>query len=274
MTRAASSLIHPTAVIAPEAELAADVTIGPYAVLDGPVRLGAGCVVRSHAQLIGPLTAGAGNDFGNNCVIGDRPQHLGYKGEPTGVTIGHRNTFREHVTVHRGMPAGAGRGVTVIGDDNYFMCGSHVGHDCVVGNQAIIVNSALLGGHVEVGDRALLSGNAAIHQNCRVGRLALVRGLAAVTMDVPPFWILDSPNIPVGVNVVGMRRAGMPSADIQAVRKAFNLIYRGDLMLSLAVTRVEAELGANPVIQEVVRFIRASKRGIPGAHRHPEAQAA
>lgn len=277
MTRFAPSLIHPTAVISPDADLAADVTVGPYAIIDGPVRLGAGCAVRAHAHLIGPLTAGDGNDFGHHCVLGDRPQHLGYKGEPTGVTIGHRNTFREHATVNRGMPIGSGRGVTAIGNDNYFMCGSHVGHDCIVGNNAIIVNSALLGGHVEVGDRALISGNAGIHQNCRIGRLSLVRGLSIVSMDVPPFWIVQSPNSAAGVNVIGMRRAGIPSPDIQAIRKAFNILYAGDLILGLAVAKIEAELGDRPIVQELIRFIRTSKRGIPGAHRHrndEEAQAA
>ncbi|QEL13925.1 acyl-ACP--UDP-N-acetylglucosamine O-acyltransferase [Limnoglobus roseus] len=276
MSDATTPLIHPTAVISAEAELAADVRVGPYAVIDGPVRLGAGCVVRAHAQLVGPLTAGEDNDFGRSCVIGERPQHLAYKGEPTGVTIGHRNTFREHVTIHRGMPVGAGRGVTTLGDGNYLMCGSHLGHDCIVGNNAIIVNSALLGGHCEVGDRALISGNAGIHQNCRIGRLALVRGLAIVSMDVPPFWIVQSPNSAAGVNLIGMRRAGIPSADIQAVRKAFNILYRGGLILSLAVAKIEADLGASPTIQELIQFIRTTKRGIPGSHRHnnDEAQAA
>ncbi len=268
----ASPLIHPTALVSADADLAADVRVGPYAIVEGPVCLGAGCVVEAHAQLIGPLTAGDGNTFGRGCVIGERPQHLGYKGEPTGVTIGDRNTFREHVTVHRGMPIGSGRGVTVIGHENYLMCSSHVGHDCIVGNNTIIVNGALLGGHCEVGDRALVSGNAGVHQNCRIGRLALVRGISLVSMDVPPFWIMQSPNSAAGVNVIGMRRAGMPSADIQAIRKAFIVLYRGGLILSLAVAKLEKDLGGSPAIRELVAFIRTSKRGIPGAHRRPSAE--
>lgn len=263
-----AAFIHPTAIISHSAELAEDVRVGPYAVIDGPVKLGSGCVVRAHAHLIGPLTAGAENDFGSHCVIGDRPQHLGYKGEDTGVTIGRGNTFREHVTVHRGMPAGAGRVFTAIGDGNYFMASSHVGHDCVIGNNSIFVNSALLGGHCTVGDRALVSGNAGIHQNCRVGRLALVRPMAIITQDVPPFWVVQSRNSAAAVNVVGMRRAGLPSAEIQAVRKAFNLIYRSGEILSLAVARMEGELGHLPTIQELVAFIRGTKRGIPGAHHY------
>lgn len=268
--------IHPTAIVSHGANIAPDVRIGPYAIIDGPVQLGAGCVVRAHAQLIGPLTAGEENDFGSHCVIGDRPQHLAYKGEPTGVVIGHRNIFREHVTIHRGMPLGAGRGETTIGDGNMFMCGSHLGHDCEVGNNAILVNSALLGGHCSVGDRALISGNAGIHQNCRIGRLALVRGLAIISMDVPPFWIVESPNRAAGVNVIGMRRAGIPSPQIQAVRKAFNIMYRSGLILSLAVAQIEKELSEHSCIQELITFIRSTKRGVPGSHRfqEPSAQAA
>jgi UDP-N-acetylglucosamine acyltransferase len=265
--------IHPTAIISHGADLAPDVRVGPFAVIDGAVTLGAGCVVRSHAHLIGPFTAGDNNDFGTGCVVGDRPQHLAYKGEITELVIGAGNTFREHATVHRGMPGTRG---TTIGDGNYFMVGAHVAHDCRVGNQTIFVNNAMIGGHCEVGDRALISGGAGIHQFCRIGRLSLVRGLAIVSMDVPPFWIVESPNRAAGVNVVGLRRAGVPTAEIQAVRKAFNIVYRGGFLLSLAANRIEAELGHHETIRELLAFIRSTKRGIPGGHRlhDSDAQAA
>jgi UDP-N-acetylglucosamine acyltransferase len=265
--------IHPTALVAHGADLAPDVRVGPYAVIDGPVSLAAGCVVRAHAHLIGPFTAGENNDFGSHCVIGDRPQHLAYKGEVTELVIGHGNTFREHATVHRGMPGTRG---TRIGDNNYFMVGAHVGHDCRVGDHALLVNGAMLGGHSEIGDRALISGNAGIHQFCRVGRLALVRSQTVMTMDSPPFWVVEGHNHAAGVNVVGMRRAGIPTAEIQAVRKAFRTIYRGGRMLSLATAQIEAELGAHLAIRELIDFIRSTKRGIPGGHRmlDSESQAA
>jgi UDP-N-acetylglucosamine acyltransferase len=150
------------------------------------------------------------------------------------------------------------------------MASSHVGHDCAVGNDCILVNSALLGGHCTVGDRALISGNAGVHQNCRVGRLSLVRAMAIITQDVPPFWIVQSRNSAAAVNVVGMRRAGIPSVEIQAVRKAYNMVYRSGVILSLAVARMEAELGHLSAVQELVAFIRSTKRGIPGAHRFEE----
>ncbi|MBX9580056.1 MAG: acyl-ACP--UDP-N-acetylglucosamine O-acyltransferase [Gemmataceae bacterium] len=259
-------LAHPTAVISAEAALAPDVRVGPYAVIDGAVALGPGCTVGPHAHLIGPLTAGTGNTFGTGAVIGGPPQHTTYAGEQTTIEIGDANTFREHVTVHRGMPAGVGPGTgkTVVGDGNLFMVGSHVGHDCRVGHHGIFANSALLAGHVETGDRVFLSGNSAVHQFCRVGRLALLSGSSASSKDIPPFWVMQDVNRVCGVNVIGMRRAGVPAAEINAVRRAFRTIYLQGLTIPLALLKIEAESGGLPAVRELVDFIRASKRGICG----------
>lgn len=261
--------IHPTALIATEAQLAKDVVVGPYVVIEGPVVIGRGSVIRPHAHLIGPLTLGECNDIGTGCVLGSAPQHLGYRGEPTSTEIGSGNIFREHVSVHRGMPIEAkpGTGKTVIGDGNYFMAGSHVAHDCRVGHHNIFANNALIGGHVTVGDRVLLSGNSAVHQFCRVGRLALLSGASASSKDIPPFWVMQEVNWVGGINVIGMRRAGIPTPEIQAVRRAFRIIYRERLTVAAAVLRIEAELGHFPAIRELLDFIRTSKRGICGAHR-------
>lgn len=255
------ALVHPTAVISADARLAADVRVGPYAIIDGPVSLGEGCVVGPHAHLTGTVIAGPNNHFGTGCVIGERPQHLGYKGEPTRVEIGEGNQFREHVTVHRGMPNAAG--VTRVGNDNLFMVNSHIAHDCQVGSNCIFANGAVIGGHVTVGDRVLLSGNSGVHQFCRVGRLALLSGLSALSQDLPPFWIAQGVmNLVNGINVIGMRRAGMPTAEIQAVRRAFRTIHLQGLTVSEGVTRVEREIGQSPAVREVIEFIRTSKRGI------------
>jgi UDP-N-acetylglucosamine acyltransferase len=264
-----SCVIHPSAVISPEAELAEGVRVGAFVVIDGPVRIGAGTVIRPHAHLIGPLTLGEENDVGTGTVLGGAPQHLGYQGETTDLFIGDRNIFREYVTVHRGMPVstGPGTGQTRIGNGNLFMVGSHVAHDCQVGNECIFANSAVIGGHVEVGDRALLSGNSAVHQFCRVGRLGLLSGVSATSKDIPPFWVMQDVNRVWGVNTIGMRRAGIPSPEIQAVRRAFAMIYKELLPIPLALLRMEAELGQFPAIRELVAFIRSSKRGICGAHR-------
>lgn len=259
-------IAHPTAVVSADATLAADVKVGPYAVIDGLVTLGPGCVVGAHVHLIGPLNVGAGNTFGTGAVIGGPPQHLAYAGEPTLVQIGTGNSFREHVTVHRGMPTGVGPGTgsTRIGDGNLFMAGSHVAHDCRVGSHGIFANNALLAGHVETGDRVLLSGNSAVHQFCRVGRLALLSGASASSKDIPPFWVMQDVNRVCGVNVVGMRRAGVPTAEIQAVRRAFRMIYLQRQPIPAALLKIEAECGDLPAVRELVAFVRASKRGICG----------
>lgn len=256
--------VHPTALVDPAARLADDVTVGPYAVIDGPVSVGPGSRIGPHVHLIGPLTLGRGNVLHAGCVLGDAPQHTAYAGEPTRVEVGDGNTFREHVTVHRGMPVGVGpgTGTTVIGHNNLFMVNSHVAHDCRVGDGCIFANGAVIGGHATVGDRALLSGNSAVHQFCRVGRLALLSGTSAVSQDLPPFWIVQEVNVVHGVNVVGMRRANIPTPEIQAVRRAFRLINKSGLTITAALEQIEAADGAVPAVRELVEFVRASKRGI------------
>jgi UDP-N-acetylglucosamine acyltransferase len=260
------SLIHPTAVVSADARLAADVRVGALAVIDGPVELGPGCTVAAQARLVGPLVVGPNNAFDTGCAIGGAPQHTAYTGEPTRILIGSGNTFREHVTVHRAMPLGVGpgTGATRIGDGNLFMAGAHVAHDCVVGNNGIYANSALLGGHVETGDRVFLSGNSAVHQFCRVGRLAMLSGSSASSKDIPPFWVIQDVNRVCGVNVIGMRRAGVPNAEIQAVRKVFRSIYIERLLIPMALMRAEAEFGSLPAVRELIDFVRSSKRGICG----------
>lgn len=269
MPRPRASLIHPTAIVSPEAQLAEDVRVGPYVVIEGKVTVGSGTVIHPHAHLMGTLSVGANNDIGTGVVLGGAPQHLAYRGEPTALVIGDGNIFREHSTAHRGMPVGTGpgTGVTRIGSRNLFMAGSHAAHDCVIGNDCLFANNAALGGHVEVGDRALISGNSAVHQFCRVGRLALLSGASATSKDMPPFWVMQDVNGVRGVNTIGMRRAGMMATEIQAVRKAFSFIYADHLPIPAALLRMEAELGHIPAVREIVAFIRASKRGICGAHR-------
>ena len=252
--------IHPSAVVHPEAQLAADVRVGPFAVIDAGVTLGPGCTVGPHAYLTGVLAAGANNQFHAGCVIGDAPQHLGYAGEPTRVEIGEGNVFREHVTVHRGMPANGG--LTSIGNGNLFMVNSHVAHDCRVGNKAIFANGAVIGGHATVMDGAFLSGNTCVHQFCRVGRLAMLSGTSSVSQDLPPFWIVQEINIVHGINVVGMRRAGIPNEEIMGVRRAFKAIIRSGLTIRAALEQIEAADGHLPAVRELAEFIRASKRGI------------
>ena len=251
--------IHPTAVISAEAEIADDVQVGPFCVVEGRVRIGPGCVLRPMVHLIGPLTLGRGNVVGTGTVLGDRPQHLKYNDEPTSVEVGDGNTFREHVTVHRGTAAS---GVTRIGSHNFFMVNSHVGHDSILGDHCILTNGALVGGHCHIADRVILSGNSAVHQFCSVGRLALLSGCSISTNDMPPFVLQQGVNNVVGLNIIGMRRAGMTNDQITAVRQAFKVLFCENLPFGVALARVEPELGHVAPVAELIAFIRASKRGI------------
>jgi UDP-N-acetylglucosamine acyltransferase len=254
-----SARVHPTAIVSPEADLADDVVVGPYAVIEGRVKIGPGCVLRPYAHLCGPLTLGKGNWVYTGTVLGERPQHLKYNDEPTGLEIGDYNVFREHVTVHRGTTQSW---TTRIGSHNYFMAHSHVAHDCQVGNRCIFANAALVGGHCTLGDGVYLSGNCAVHQFVRVGRLALLSGCSATTKDIPPFIIQQNIDTVVGVNVVGMRRAGMSRTEIDGVRQAFRILFREGLVLPEALARLEQELGDVGAVQEMVAFIRQCHRGI------------
>ncbi len=259
MPIAQSARIHPTAVISPEADLGDDVQIGPYVVIEGEVGIGAGCVLRPGAHLIGPLTMGCHNAVFGGAVLGEQPQHLRYAGEPTRLIIGDHNIIREHVTIHRGTSQSW---ETRIGNHNFLMANSHVAHDCKVGNHCIIANGALLAGHCVLEDNVYLSGNCALHQFVRVGRLAMLGGVSASTKDIPPFIIQQRMNCVVGVNVVGMRRAGIPPAHIDAVRRAFHLLYRSQMVVPAALEHMERDLSHVPEVIEMVAFIRASSRGI------------
>lgn len=267
-----SSRIHPTAYVAPEAELAADVAVGPLAVIEGKVKVGAGSVIHGRAHLIGPLTMGERNQVYSGAVLGEGPQHLHFGGEETTVEIGDGNIIRENVTIHKGTTS---RWTTKIGDGNFLMAGSHVAHDCILGNRCILTNNAQLAGHVEMGDGAIVSANSGVHQFCRIGRLAFLSGISAATKDIPPFIMQQNFNTVVGINLVGMRRAGMKTEEITAVRQLYHIMYLKENTLPVALAEAEAELGRFAAVREYLEFVRASKRGIAGVHgparyRHDE----
>jgi UDP-N-acetylglucosamine acyltransferase len=260
MTLAISDLIHPTAVISPEAELAPDVQVGPYAIIEGPVRLGAGCVIEAHACLSGPITMGRDNVVGHGAVLGKSPQSRAYRGEPTLLRIGDDNTFREHVTVHRGTVDGGGE--TTVGDRNLLMIGSHLGHDARMGDGCTLVNGALVAGHVQLADGCILSGHSAVQQRVRIGRLAMLGGLGSTSKDIPPFVLQQGYNCVSGLNIVGLRRAGMSPETINALRTAFRILYKEGRTQNAALERIEADLGTVPEVLEFVTFIRESTVGI------------
>lgn len=260
MSLAMSDLIHPTAVIGPEVELASDVQVGPYAILEGPVVVGPGCTIEAHACLTGPLVMGRDNFVGHAAVLGKSPQHKGYRGDPTSLRVGNGNVFREHVTVHRGTIEGGGE--TAIGDGNMFMVGAHVGHDATVRNGCTLVNCALVAGHVELHDGCILSGHTAIQQRVRIGRLAMISGLGSTSKDVPPFILQQGYNCVTGLNIVGMRRAGIAADTIGALRESFRILYKEGRTLGAALERIHTDLGHVSEVAEFVGFIRATKIGI------------
>ncbi len=260
--------IHPAAVVDPRAEIHPEARLGAYAVVDGPVKIGAGTHLSPHAVVMGWTEIGEGNEVHSGAVLGDAPQDLSYRGARSYLRIGHRNVFREGVQVHRGTAAET---TTVIGDDNFLMANSHVGHNCKLGNRIILTNNAVLGGYVEVGDRAVLSANCAVHQFVRVGRIAIMRGMSATSRDVPPFSIIDWQHTVRGLNVVGLRRAGFDDARIRTLKNAFQLLFRKRRNLGASVKELEAALGdASGDVLELLDFIRSSRRGVcAGPKGHP-----
>jgi len=252
--------IHPTAIVDPAAQLGAGVEVGPYALIGAGVTLGAHCRIGPHACLQGPLAMGEECRVGFSAAIGHEPQVKGKSGPWGGARIGARNVFREFCQVHRSMLP---EGFTVIGDDGYFMANAHVAHDCALGDQVVICNNALLSGHVTVGDRAFLSGNVAVHQFARIGEGAMVGGLASVPCDVPPFGMVFGarPTILSGLNVVGLRRAGLGSEARLALKRAYKTLFRSNLPLP---QRLEAVAIETPEVERLVAFLRSSRRGVIG----------
>ena len=254
--------IHPTAVIDPRAVLAEDVEIGPFVVIEGQVELGAGCVVGPFCRFDGPARIAEGNRFVSHASIGALPQDLKYKGDPTRVEIGPGNLFREFVTVHRGTPGGGG--VTRLAGHGLYMVGSHIAHDCQVGDSVIFANNGTLAGHVHVGDHATVGALTAVHQFCFVGEYAYIGGGTIATKDCLPFMktVGSRPARCFGPNTVGLERKGFSADRLEALKNAWRLLHNSKLTTSEAVARIEVELAGAPDAVRLVEFIRASKRGV------------
>ncbi|MBU6300481.1 MAG: acyl-ACP--UDP-N-acetylglucosamine O-acyltransferase [Verrucomicrobia bacterium] len=247
--------IHPTAIIEDGAILGPGVFIGPYAIVGPHATIGAGCRIEAHAQVVNEVHLGEDCLVGRGAILGDHPQSISFDpATPSSLRIGARNQFREHVTVHRGAKEGS---ATIIGSDNYFMVGSHVGHDAVIGDRNIIANACLLGGHVVVGNRAFLGGGAGFHQFTRVGDLAMVQGNAIVNRDVPPYVIAGAQSQLFGLNTIGLRRAGIPPEHRDDLKRAFHLVFRGDLNLSQALAQAASREWSEEA-GRLLEFLRAS----------------
>jgi UDP-N-acetylglucosamine acyltransferase len=253
--------IDPRAAISANARLASDVEVGPFAVIGPDVVIGAGCRIGPHAVIKGPTVLGEGNRVFQFASIGDDPQDMKYRDEPTRLVIGARNTFREYVSVNRGTITGAGE--TRIGNDNLILAYSHVAHDCVLGDHIIMSNAVNLAGHVQVGDWAILSGYAGAHQFCRIGAHAFIANNTAVLQDIPPYVLAaGQPAEPRTVNVEGLKRRGFTEEQMRAIRNAFRVLYRSDLPLAEATAQVQEMAREQPALGIFSDFLRGSTRGL------------
>ncbi len=257
--------IHSTACVDPKARLHESVVVGPFTVIEAGVTLGANCRIGPHCHLLGDTTLGEDNIVHTGCVLGDTPQDLAYQGAPTQLLIGRGNEFRENVTVHRGAREGT---ATEIGDDNYFMVNCHMPHNCRIGHHVIMANAVLLGGYVAVEDRVFLGGGAVVHQFCRVGTLAILRGLARISQDVPPYCMAVENNELVGLNSIGMKRAGFSIEQRSQLKQAYATLFLNGLNVSQALDQIEAA-PMSVETQHLAHFIRNSKRGICTARKRP-----
>ena len=258
--------IHPTAVIAPGAEIGSDVEIGPHSVVGPSVVVGSRTRIGPQVVLEGRTRIGEDNLIVGQASLGGPPQDLSYRGEPTELTIGDRNTIREFVTINRGTVKGGG--VTRVGSDCLLMACCHVAHDCQLEDRIIMANGTLLAGHVAIGFAASLSGSCAAHHFATIGRFAFAGGMSRLATDVPPFMLVEGhPGRVRGVNVVGLRRAGFTEEDVESLQRAFRDIYRSDIPRRRTLERMRGDGGTNKYVLEVVESLEMSERGLKGRYR-------
>ena len=250
--------IHPTAIVSSQAIIGRNVRIGAYSIIEADVRIGDECGIDSHVVVKSGTSIGNQNQIHAGAVIGDAPQHQNCPEKTGTLEIGNGNVIREFVTIHRGLKE---CDKTSVGDSNLLMANAHVGHDCVVGNLTIIANNAMIAGHVHINDQAYVSGAVGIHQFCRVGRLAMVGGQAHITKDVPPFVTVDglSSRI-VGLNLVGLRRAGLNTNAIRMLKAAYRLAFRSGLRWEAMLEKMNSSLEGE-YANELYDFMSNSKRG-------------
>jgi len=259
--------IHPTAIVNEGAQIGAEVEIGPFSIIGAEAVIGDKSVIQSHVVIEGAVRMGAGNLIGHGSVIGSAPQDLSFQPQiRSRIEMGDSNVIREHCTIHRGATEGS---ATVLGDGNFLMVGSHVGHDCQIGNGVVIVNDCLLAGHVRIDDRAFIGGGSRFHQGIRIGRVVMAEG--RFTKNLPPF-LIAAKNQVFGVNILGLRRAGFSPADRDEIKRAFKLLYRSGLNTKQALERaLESEFGV--VGREFFDFVaEAGKRGIVSYSADPEGE--
>ncbi|MFZ5833627.1 MAG: acyl-ACP--UDP-N-acetylglucosamine O-acyltransferase [Planctomycetota bacterium] len=258
--------IHPLASVSPHAKVGPGVQIGPYCLIEPDVVIGPDCVLESHVVIKRGTVLGPNNRVFEGVILGGLPQHIHIPETPGGVVIGSGNIIRENVTVHRALKADQ---ATIIGDNNLLMVGAHVAHDCCIGSHCIITNNVLLAGHVAVADRAYLSGAVAVHQFCRIGSLAMVGGQAHITKDVPPFVTVDGlSSYVVGLNQVGLRRAGFRQEVVATLKAAYRVIYRSGLPWREILEQLQRDYQGTAAAA-FHEFLAGTKRGVVSERRMP-----
>jgi UDP-N-acetylglucosamine acyltransferase len=252
-----SAKIHPTAIVDTNAKVGADVEIGPFSIIGPHVTIGDKTIVQSHVVIEAEVAIGWGNFIGHGAIIGVPPQDVSFTSErKTKVEIGDDNIIREYCTIHRGSPEASS---TKIGDKNFLMSGAHIGHNCLIGNNVVIANNCLLGGYVRVDDGAFLGGGSTFHQFMHIGRLVMVQGSSAFGKDLPPFVVAAERNSVFGLNIVGMRRAGLSANDRDEIKEAFKLIYLSGLNTSQALEKATTMTFGAPA-REFLDFVAGSKK--------------
>ena len=253
--------IHSTAIISPDAQLEEGVEIGPYVVIGSDVKIGKNTVIGPHTVIDDYVHIGEGNRIFQFCSIGAPPQDLKFGGEKTRVIIGNCNTIREFVTIHRATTADIG--VTIIGDNNLLMAYVHIAHNCKLANNIVMVNYAGLAGHIHVEDYAIIGGLTGIHQFCRIGAHCIIGGASAVVKDVPPYTLVQGNHAKLfGLNLVGLKRRNLSEKTIKAIKDAYQIIFRSDLLLEAALKKAQDEVEDIPEVNHLIKFIKESTRGV------------
>lgn len=251
-----STAVHASALVDPKAQLADGVMVGPFCTVGPNVKLGAGTRLISHVVVDGYTEIGEDNTIYPFAMLGGPPQHTAYKGEPTQLVIGDRNLIREHATMNTGTVGGGG--VTRVGSDGLYMIESHVGHDCVVGDQVILTKQATLGGHCEIADFVIVGGLAAVHQRTRVGRHAMIGGLAAVVKDVIPYGSVWGNHAHLeGLNLLGLKRRGFSRETINTMRAAYRMLFADEGTFQERLDDTVENYSACAEVMEIIDFIRA-----------------
>jgi UDP-N-acetylglucosamine acyltransferase len=254
-------MIHPTAIVDPDARLAADVSVGPYAVIDGDVEIGAGTAVGPHAVIRGPTRIGRENRIFQFVSLGDIPQDKKYRGERTFLEIGDRNTIREFCTFNRGTVQDVG--TTRVGHDNWIMAYVHIAHDCQIGSHTVFANNAQLAGHVHVGDYVILGGFTVVHQHVHIGAHAITAMGTIVLQDIPPFVTAAGNTAkPHGINSEGLKRRGFTAESIASIKRAYKSLYRSGLSLEDARREISEQTSDCADLRLLLDFIDTSQRAI------------